>query len=399
MDDSILLPVGTVLGGQYAVEGVLGKPGGFGIVYLARDQRLDAHVAVKEFFPRTIASRSADGLTLRPNTPDEAEALEVGKRKFLEEARLLARFQHPGVVRVRGFFEEHGTAYLVMDYLDGLPLYQYVERQGGRVPYDTALGIAQPILSALTELHEAGVLHRDIDPHNVYITRRGQVVLLDFGSAREATEQATQGLSVVVKHGYAPYEQYGSKERQGPWTDVYAVGAMLYRIVTGEMPPPATERVGQDDLRPVRTLAPDVPPSVARAIEHALAVQPKDRPQSAAALEDELIGEGVEEEPPPAAPVSAPVAAAPPRRAAYTYAPEEEEAPRKRMAWWMWAVPLVVFALGGLYLATRRNSTPSAPRRRPLPPTRPRRPPRPIPPPRPSRSKAPASSSASAGAS
>jgi serine/threonine protein kinase len=329
MDDTILLPVGTVLRGQYAVEGVLGKPGGFGVVYLARDTSLDAHVAVKEFFPRSLASRSPDGLTLRPNTPDDAAGLEAGRQRFLEEARMLARFQHPNVVRVRSFFEENGTAYLVMDYLDGLPLWQYLERQGGKVHYETALGIAQPILSALTELHGAGILHRDIDPHNIYITRRGEVMLLDFGSAREATEEVTRGLSVVVKPGYAPYEQYGSRSKQGPWTDVYAVGATLYRLVTGVVPPPATERIAEDDLRPVRSLVPDVPASVARAIEHALAVQPQDRPQSAEAFEAELLNadEGPPLDPEPAVPV----AAAPPPRQAPAPAPAYDAPPPRRV--------------------------------------------------------------------
>lgn len=375
MDDTILLPVGTPLGGQFVVEGVLGKPGGFGIVYLARDTRLDTHVAVKEFFPRALASRSADGVTLRPNTAEDAAGLEAGRQRFLEEGRLLARFQHPGVVRVRGFFEENGTAYLVMDYLNGLPLYQYVDRMGGRVPVETVLGIARPILTALAELHAASILHRDIDPHNVYITRRGDVVLLDFGSAREATEEAARTHSVVVKPGYAPYEQYGSRSHQGPWTDVYALGATLYRILTGTVPPPATERLVTDDLAPVRSLAPDVPEAVAKAIERALAVQPHDRPQTARAFEDELFAAAppalplaaalsplapeAEPAPPGAAPVVAsaapppvaplPVAAppVPPR----TY--DADEAPRRSPL--LWAVPVVLLALGGLYVATQRD--------------------------------------------
>ncbi|HYE58472.1 MAG TPA: serine/threonine-protein kinase, partial [Rhodothermales bacterium] len=265
IDDSILLPVGTILGGQYAVEGVLGKPGGFGITYLARDTRLGVHVAVKEFFPRSLASRGRNGKNLRPNTPDDAAGLEAGRRKFLEEAQLLARFHHPGIVRVRSFFEENGTAYLVMDYLDGMPLSQYLERRGGKLPWETVLGIAQPILHALAELHTQGVLHRDIDPHNIYVTRRGEVVLLDFGAARVA--QAAEGetrpsLSVVLKPGYAPPEQYATRG-QTLATDLYAVGATLYRAITGRVPQEATQRLIEDDLPPVRELAPEVPERVA----------------------------------------------------------------------------------------------------------------------------------------
>ena len=341
-----------------------------------------------------LASRSADGVTLRPNTADDAAGLEAGRQRFLEEARLLARFQHPGVVRVRGFFEENGTAYLVMDYLDGLPLYQYVDRMGGRVPVETALGIARPVLTALGELHAASILHRDIDPHNVYITRRGDVVLLDFGSAREATEQATRALSVVVKPGYAPYEQYGSRSRQGPWTDVYALGATLYRLLTGVVPPPATERLVDDELKPVRALAPDVPPAIAQAIEHALAVQPHDRPQTAEAFAEALFGPDAHapapthvpapplerQDIPASAPVAEPARAAPsvvqvvpqadapvraaaapvdpaplPRAAPAVPPRVYDGAPPRRSPLW-WALPLVLVAVAGLYAATQGDA-------------------------------------------
>ena len=291
-DDSILLPVGTRLGGQYAVEGVLGKPGGFGITYLARDEQLGVRVAVKEFFPRGLALRARDGLTIRPNTPDDAAALVAGRGRFLEEARMLARFNHPGIVRVRSFFEQHETAYLVMDYLDGLPLSQYLEREGGTLPWETALGVIRPVLAALAELHAVRVLHRDVDPHNVYVTRRGEVVLLDFGTAREAAEGSNRSLSVVLKPGYAPYEQYASRGRQGPWTDVYAAGALLYRMISGVVPQESTGRIMDDELRPLRELVPAVPARVDRAVMWALALRPEDRPQGAAALADALFGEG-----------------------------------------------------------------------------------------------------------
>ncbi len=372
LDDSILLQPGTLLGGQYAVEGVLGRPGGFGITYLARDTRLGVHVAVKEFFPRTLASRGRDGKTLRPNTPDDAEGFAAGRRKFLEEAQLLARFHHPSIVRVRSFFEEHGTAYLVMDYLDGMPLAQYLERRGGKLPTDTVLGIARPILHALAELHAQHVLHRDVDPHNIYVTRRGEVVLLDFGAARVA--QAAEGetrpsLSVVLKPGYAPPEQYATRG-QGPPTDLYALGATLYRALTGVVPQEATQRLIDDDLQPVRALAPDVAEPVAKAIEWALTLRQGERPQTTEAFEEALFGAapapahddpltalgqarpGYADVPPapafaePAAPVPAPA-----------YADADDDVPaRQGGAGTRWALAIGVFAALALAIAWAWNT-------------------------------------------
>ena len=286
--DSILLPVGTLLGGVYRVEGALGKPGGFGITYLAEDTRLQARVAVKEFFPRGLARRAAGRLDVVPMTPDDAPGFDHARARFLDEARLLARFHHPAIVRVRSFFEENGTGYLVMDYLEGRTLSAHLERAGGRVGHETALAIARPLLDALGEIHEAGVLHRDVDPANVYVTNRQQVVLLDFGAARQAVAEAEGGqrsLSVVLKPGYAPYEQYASKGRQGPWTDLYALAATLYRMLTGLVPQESTSRIMQDELRPVDELVRErygetIPPELARAVMWGLALRPEDRPQS-----------------------------------------------------------------------------------------------------------------------
>lgn len=316
--DSILLPVGTLLGGAYRVEGALGKPGGFGITYLAHDVRLDAKVAVKEFFPRGLARRSSAGLDVVPTTPDDRDGFDHARTRFLDEARLLARFHHPAIVRVRTFFEENGTAYLVMDYLEGRTLMAHLERAGGRVGVDTALAIARPLLDALEDLHEAGVLHRDVDPHNVYVTNKQQVVLLDFGAARQAVAEAEGGqrsLSVVLKPGYAPYEQYASKGRQGPWTDLYALSAMLYRMLGGVVPQESTERIAQDELRPLDALVRErygetIPPEVARAVMWGLALRPEDRPQTAEAFRKALLGEAPTPAPriltPPPIPEAAP---------------------------------------------------------------------------------------------
>ena len=163
----------------------------------------------------SIARRLGDGKTLVPATHDHAEAFAAGRQSFVAEARMLARFRHPNIVRVRSLFEENGTGYLVMDYLEGRTLASHLVRMGGHVPAETALAIARPLLSALQALHAQNVLHRDLDPHNVYITNQQEVVLLDFGAARQAQVTGdTRSLSVILKPGYAPFEQYASRGRQ-----------------------------------------------------------------------------------------------------------------------------------------------------------------------------------------
>jgi len=344
--DAIALPAGTMLAGKYAIQGVLGKPGGFGITYLAEDATLGTPVAIKELFPRALACRAGDGATVQPSTRDAEPLLSKARERFLEEARLLARFRHPNIVRVRDFFEAFGTAYLVMDYLDGMTLSAYLERQGQRLPWETALQLAKPLLSALNALHAEGVIHRDVDPHNIYVTRYGEVVLLDFGAAREAAEEASHSLSVVVKPGYAPYEQYASRSRQGPWTDVYAVAATLYRIIGGRVPEVATSRMMSDELLPLSSLAPDVPEFVATAVHKGLALRPDDRPQTATAFQALLEA--------PAAPAPAPIpppAAPPPAPAEHPVvdrSPASPYRPKKRRPSG-WAVSLVLFlAIGGM---------------------------------------------------
>ena len=292
--DSIFLPVGTLLDGTYRVEGVLGKIGGFGITYLAEDTRLMARVAVKEFFPRSLARRSPNGLDVRPNTTGDQEAFDYARARFLDEARLLARFNHPAIVHVRAFFEAHGTGYLVMNFLEGRTLAAHLERAGGRMGHETVLAIARPLLDALGEIHRAGIVHRDVDPRNIYLTNRQEVVLLDFGAARHVPKDESALLSVVLKPGYAPFEQYNSKGRQGPWTDLYALAATLYRMLTGLVPQESGSRFAQDDLRPVDELVRErygetIPPGLARAVMWGLALRPENRPQSVEAFQQALF--------------------------------------------------------------------------------------------------------------
>ena len=280
----LALRPGTVLKERYPAGRVLGDPGGFGIVYLGWDALLETRVAIKEFLPREHAARNPDRLTVTPHGTRDREAFAFGLGKFLEEARILAKFDHAAVVRVRDFFEANDTAYLVMDHYEGLSLDEYLERQGGRLSESLAANILGPILDGLREVHDKGFLHRDIKPGNIYLTRNGRPVLLDFGAARFAMGERSRSLSVVLTPGYAPFEQYHRKGVQGPWTDVYACGAVLLRMLTGEKPPESIERLEEDRL----SLPEGVSETVRRALAAALDMDPARRPRTAREFQDML---------------------------------------------------------------------------------------------------------------
>jgi serine/threonine protein kinase len=236
--------------GRYIIGKLLGKPGGFGITYLGWDKRLLTKVAVKEYLPRDLSGRDIDHITVFPHSRDDAETFAYGLTRFVDEARTLAQLDHPSVVRVRDFFEENGTAYLVMDYYDGLTLSEYISHQpAARLSESQAINVISPILDGLREVHAKGFLHRDIKPQNIYLTIGNRPILLDFGAARFAMGERSRSLSVVLSEGYAPIEQYQRNGKQGPWTDVYGAAATLYACVTGTTPPTAMDRVGVvDDL-------------------------------------------------------------------------------------------------------------------------------------------------------
>ena len=276
------LPLGTVLEAQFIVGRVLGKPGGFGITYLGFDRRLETAVAIKEYLPRDLATRSTDGATVVAHTSEEDGLFRYGLEQFLTEARTLAKLDHPNIVRVRHFFETNGSAYLVMDYYRGLTLAEYLDHQpGSRMAEDKALALMQPVLDGLRAVHAKGLLHRDIKPGNIYLaqTDSGGVrpILLDFGAARQAMGERSRSLSVVLSEGYAPFEQYHRKGRQGTWTDVYAAAAVLYRMLTGKTPPDAVERQHADELLPAERFG--VSPQVSNAIDFALRMDSGRRPQ------------------------------------------------------------------------------------------------------------------------
>jgi serine/threonine protein kinase len=284
-----------LLQGQYRIGRVLGKPGGFGITYLAHDIRLDTRVAIKEYLPRDLAGRDSGDLVVSAHSREDGELFRYGLEQFQSEARTLAKFDHAHLVRVRHVFEENGTAYLVMDYYEGLTLAEYLE-QRGKLSEKTALDILMPILDGLREVHGKNFLHRDIKPQNIYLTTQGRPILLDFGSARVAMGERSKNLSVVLTPGYAPFEQYHRKGDQGPWTDIYACAAVLYQMITGVAPPEATERAERDHLEAPSRLAPGLTPQVAEAMLRGLAFKAGERPQSIREFQDQLLRR---REPPP----------------------------------------------------------------------------------------------------
>lgn len=285
----LALPLGTLLNGRYMLGKVLGM-GGFGITYLGYDLTLDIKVAIKEYMPSSIATRNSDryNVTLTGRTEDD---YRQGMENFLEEAKILAKLQNtPNIVSVQNYFKENNTAYFVMEYIDGMSLKDYLADQGGKILYVQALAILEPIMEALVQVHALNLLHRDISPDNIYITSRGESRLLDFGAARFALGDG-KSVSVILKHGYAPEEQYSSHGNQGPWTDVYAMGATFYRCITGMLPPDSVERIRVDALKAPSELGIIIPRHIEQAILKALAVKTEDRFPNMGALLRALRGE------------------------------------------------------------------------------------------------------------
>ncbi len=293
-----VLPPGTVLNDQYVVGRVLGSPGGFGITYLCWDRRLTTRVAIKEFIPRENAVRDRDGCCVVAHSEKDMDSFAYGLKAFLSEARTVAGFNHPNIVRVRTYFEQHRTGYMVMDYYEGISLADYVKQQGGRLPEKTAFGIMGFVLDALRYVHQQGYLHRDVKPQNIYMTSQGQVILLDFGAARYSIGMHSKTLSVVVTPGYSPFEQYRSTGQQGQWTDVYSCGATLYYLLTGVAPVDVQDRMEEDGLEPPERLVSGLSPLVSAGIMRALRVKAEERPQSIDELWRMLGGHPVPDPPP-----------------------------------------------------------------------------------------------------
>ena len=291
-DAPVALPAGTRVA-EFEVWRLLGS-GGFGIVYLAWDHALEREVALKEYMPGTLAGRGT-GLQVSVRSKSTAETFALGLRSFINEARLLARFDHPSLVKVYRFWEDNGTAYMVMPYYVGRTLRQV--RQGMIVPPGEAAcrRVLDGLLSALEALHREGVYHRDIAPDNILLGDDGLPVLLDFGAARHVLSDRTQALTSIMKPHYAPLEQYADANanamRQGPWTDLYALGGTLYFLLTGKEPVAAASRALHDDQPRLAELRPrDCTPGFLAALDWMLALKPPERPQSVHMLRDVLEG-------------------------------------------------------------------------------------------------------------
>ena len=322
------LPLNTILAGKYLVGKVLGE-GGFGITYMGYDLNMKTRIAIKEYFPVELVSRdttrltSPDGKAVSGGGSDSVISLsgeksktyQQGLKKYVDEARNVSQFSGiPGIVSVKDFFYENDTAYIVMEYIEGVSLKEYLKQKGGKVSEEEALAVMRPVLEALEKVHAAGIVHRDISPDNIMLTfteetgvesagkQAGQagangpalygniaaVRLIDFGAARMTSKNDQKSLTIILKHGYAPEEQYRSHGEQGPWTDVYALCAVFYRMITGKVPEPAMDRLFSDGLKRPEELGSKVSPAVSEAIMRGLAVKKEDRIQSVRELTDAL---------------------------------------------------------------------------------------------------------------
>jgi hypothetical protein len=334
---------------EFIVERLLGV-GGYSCVYLARDTRLDRKVALKEYLPATLAARGPDG-TVTARLPRFEEFYNKGLQGFLNEARLLGSFDHPSLVKVYRFWAEAGTAYMVMPYYEGITLKKWLTDLGAPPSERWLRDLAEPMMTALGAMHAQRCYHRDVAPDNIlmlydrkapgsYLEQKPRPVLLDFGAARRVIGDATQQLTAILKSGYSPVEQYEGEEslRQGAWTDVYALCAVLYTAITGKPPGSSVARAVRDDLVPaIKAGQGRYSASFLAAIDAGLSVRPEQRPQSMQALRELM------DAPVPAAPVAAPAAAPAPAPA--------PAAPASRSGLWVGlAAAALAVAVGAFFL-------------------------------------------------
>lgn len=268
------------LNNQFFIGRVLGH-GGFAITYLAYDRNLSVPVAIKEYFPIEFATRASDGASIQPYSGQATELFNAGKDKFIAEARLLTNFRSPNIIKIRQFFKAWNTAYFVMEYLEGQTLTEHIKNKGGKLSYAEARKILLPLLDALEEVHQKGTFHRDIKPDNIYMTQKGEPILLDFGAARQTVTGKTTNLMSFLTPGFAPSEQYSINGIQGPWTDIYALAATMYYTLTGELAPVPSDRImGEADLVPPSQLGSDIPEADEAWLLKALEVRWSARPDS-----------------------------------------------------------------------------------------------------------------------
>lgn len=270
---------------NYQIQRVLGV-GGFGITYQAHDQNLDCPVAIKEYFPHGLAVREANGMQVGAKSKQDEHIYEYGMQRFMDEARILARFKNRNIVRVSRFMERNGTAYIVMDYEEGVPLSRYLMRCK-KLSEVEIKNVFRPILRGLGHVHAESYLHRDVKPANIYLRQKGTPVLLDFGAARQALNQNGRSITNLGTHGYAPIEQFTTQERQGPWSDIYGVGATIYHSIAGSSPITAMDRIAalhagrRDPMKPATDIGKNkYSKELLESVDWMLEVQANDRPQS-----------------------------------------------------------------------------------------------------------------------
>ncbi len=277
---------GTILNNKYLVGDAIGE-GGFGITYVGFDLNLELKIAIKEFYPNGYANRNNTlGNNVTLNYQHEGEYFKNGKEQFLREAQNIAKFsKEDGIVDVRDYFTENNTAYIIMEYLEGDTLAAHLKKHG-RMEAQTVFRLMLPVMRSLEKMHNTGIIHRDISPDNIMFTEDRTVRLMDFGSARYFTESEKKTMSVMLKPGYAPYEQYSSKGDQGPWTDVYGLCATMYKCITGNTPVDSLLRCKADTLKKPSQAGVSIPPALEAVLMYGLAVFPEQRCRSM----KELIG-------------------------------------------------------------------------------------------------------------
>ena len=277
--NSYSLQRNTGLIGRYVIQEVLGQ-GGFGITYLGIDKLYGNKVAIKEYYPQKIAMRKAqyeDVVTV--TSIEEKNNYDKGKKRFLDEAQVMARFnKNEGIVKILDFFEANNTAYIVMEYLEGITLKQYLGKYGV-LQFRNLIEMMLPLLEALIEIHSQGLIHRDISPDNIMVQHNGKLKLMDFGAARDYTESGNKSLTVILKPGYAPPEQYQTHGVQGPWTDIYALCATIYKCLTGITPPDAIARVMDDKFKEPDQLDGKLSPDIKKILWKGMNIFPEERYQ------------------------------------------------------------------------------------------------------------------------
>lgn len=288
--EAYMLYAGTVLQNRYIVGEVLGF-GGFGITYKAYDTKLERVIAIKEYYPSGLVYRTPGTKDVVVFKGKRFKDYANGLTRFLDEARNATKFiNNPNIIDIMEFFEENGTAYFVMELLVGLPLDKFLAQCGGKLDPNAAITIVSSVGLALQDIHKEGYIHRDIAPDNIYICDNGKVKLFDFGAARFSAEE-DKNLTVVLKPGYAPVEQYETVNKQGPWTDVYALGATLYRMVTGIKPDESTNRKTADIVEQPYTLDPEISVNLSNAIMRAMAIEKHLRYQTVKEFVDAIKSE------------------------------------------------------------------------------------------------------------